>query len=87
MSNVRPNIVNLYTVNAEKWIEEPGNVYIGRRKDNLIGSKWGNPHVITNTCSRTRAVELYKKHILKKETLRNSIHELKDKLWGVGVLP
>ena len=39
------NIVNLYMVDARKWVEEPNSVYIGQESPyyNLAASKWGNP--------------------------------------------
>lgn len=47
-------------------------MYVGRP------SKWGNPFPISSTCSRSKAIELYRKH-LYDSGLINSIHELKGK--------
>ena len=78
---MNPNIINLRTVNIEKWLKGPNNVYVGRK------SKWGNPFRLAVYKSREVVVDLFKKRILKDKRLKNSVVELKGKVLGCWCAP
>lgn len=61
--------------------KEPYDIYIGR------GSKWGNPFVIGRDGDRSEVIEKYKKYVLSREDLLDSLHELEDKVLGCWCSP
>lgn len=68
------------TTVVNKYHKVPFDVYIGR------GSKWGNPFshlpstkAIFKTDTREEAIEMYRKWIMHKPELLESLHELKGK--------
>lgn len=81
------------TMNLEKWMKNPDNLYVGRngrifikQKDgtNKIfhykGSKWGNPYKI-GEYTLDKSLKLYKKHILESG-LVDDLYELEGKVLG-----
>ena len=62
-------------------LERSCDIYIGRP------SKWGNPFQIGKDGSREEVIEKYRKWILKKPELLNSLHELKNKRLGCFCKP
>ena len=74
-------LVNLRTVNAKRWSENPDNVYIGRP------SKWGNPYKISSTRSREKVVKLYERYIRSNRVLLKDIYQLKGKKLGCWCYP
>lgn len=77
------NIINLYNVaDRKKWLNGDDNVFIGR------GSKWGNPHLLSeHKNNREEVVCLYKDHLLHDKRLKNSTSELKGKVLGCWCAP
>ena len=84
---LQSNIINLHTVDAKKWVQDPNNIYIGRTTRDLSGSKWASPFPITNTTNRTKAIHLFKKYLQNNEILKGSLHELKGKTLGCWCAP
>ena len=60
---------------------EKYDMYIGR------GSKWGNKFIIGRDGDREEVIKKYKKWILIKKELLNSLHELKGKALGCFCKP
>lgn len=63
------------------------DVYIGRRCTkggwNLPRSKWANPYTIRDFDGSVKAcIEEYKKYVLSRQDLMNSLHELDGKVLG-----
>ena len=50
----------------------PDNVYIGRGREDLPASIWGNPHKIRESGSRAKALEQYEIHIGEHPELRDA---------------
>lgn len=57
------------------------DVYIGRP------SKWGNPFVVGKDGTREQVVEKYRKYLLSRKDLLDSIGELKGKILGCWCSP
>ena len=87
MHTSQPNIVNLRTVCIKKWVQNPNNLYIGRKTRDLSASKWGNPYPITDTTNRTEVIDLFKNYLQKNEGLKSSLHELQGKVLGCWCAP
>ena len=62
------------------------DVYIGRKCNmggwNLHASKWANPFTIKEYGSVDVVIEKYRKYILGRKDLLDSLHELKGKTLG-----
>lgn len=82
-----PNIINLNTVDVVAWLKDPNNVYIGRAKDNLKASKWGNPSIITPTNGREQALKFYENYIHDNLELMQDVTELAGKTLGCWCSP
>ena len=89
-------LVNLRTVvDVRKWINNENNIYIGRKKDiyirgkkyTLEGSKWANPHRITNPNRRENVVKRYEQYIRNNSTLLRDLRQLKGKNLGCWCYP
>ena len=82
-------LVNLNTVgDIEEWKRDKKNVYIGRKKEGIFEqSKWANPHIITRTNRREKAVSQYLAYILSNNKLRQDLHELKGANLGCWCSP
>ena len=74
-------LVNLRTVNAKRWSENPDNLYIGRP------SKWGNPYKISSTRSREKVVKLYERYIRSNRVLLKDYTNLRERNSAAGVIP
>lgn len=76
VNDIRPKYNNLY-----EWMNDPQNVYIGRRgvvfidgilnseskiRYPLVDSIWANPFKITDRCTREQCISLYRNYILEK---------------------
>ena len=83
------NIINLRTVNIKQWLKGPNNVYIGRKREDIPASKWGNPHKVRRNCrnSRTKAITLYEQHLRRNKALTKAALQLKDKNLGCWCAP
>ena len=77
----RWNIINLNTVDRNKWSKDPNNIYVGRP------SKWGNPHQLHPSNNREVVVHQFEKYLLRNEYLLDSISELKGKVLGCWCSP
>ena len=75
-------LVNLHKVDAQKWIESPENIYIGRKTKFLIASKWENQHRISGTNTRERVVKKFEEGIRGNQELLKDIHQLAGKNLG-----
>lgn len=77
----------------EKWLEDPENVYVGRRGRIFIhgsngskrifhfpGSKWQNPIVVSKTTSRQMACEKFRKALLAGSLKDEDGRPLREKL-------
>ena len=86
-------VINLYDVeDIDSWLENPDNVYIGRRTTTrgttMTESKWQNTHhIIPGTTSREQACELYEIDVRENKELFDSIAELKGKTLGCYCTP
>lgn len=75
-------------ISLEKWMNMPGNLYVGRRGRIFINgeifhykdSKWGNPFTLKNY-SIDKSLELYKNHILNSK-LKDELIELNGMTLG-----
>ena len=82
------NIVNLSTIaDIHHWIQGTENVYIGRKKNDIPASKWGNPHVIKRRNSRTKVLQQYAKYLTQRKDLVKSVNQLKGKTLGCWCSP
>lgn len=92
VTNIRPKYQNL-----NEWINEPNNVYIGRKGVVFIDGKrfpptdsiWCNPYKISKY-SRDEAIEKYEKYItdkIKTEHLEEEFIKLKGKTLGCWCKP
>jgi hypothetical protein len=61
--------------------EEDYEVYIGRP------SKWGNPFVIGKDGTRKEVIVKYRKYIMTRKDLLESLHELEGKRLGCFCAP
>jgi len=93
VSNIRPTYNNL-----EEWINDPNNVYIGRKGIVFINgtrfpkndSIWCNPYKIDNNTTRQQVIQKYKTYIkdkIKKENLTDELLKLKNKNLGCWCKP
>ena len=80
-------LVNLSNVDIRKWIQNPKNVYIGRKTYLLRGSKWANPFPISDTDNRERVVNRFELYIRNNRQLLKDIHQLKGKNLGCWCYP
>ena len=83
----------MHTVDdIEKWLQEPNNIYIGRKSKKISGSgrlfKWGNPFKLSDykNCRKT-VVSLYEEYAVNNGELVGSIDELKGKTLGCWCAP
>lgn len=83
------NIVNLHTVDVQKWLKDPKNVYIGRETRHTSESRWKNPHIIDHSDpdSRNKVIRQYEEDLSENSSLRDSAHDLKDKILGCWCAP
>ena len=82
------NIVNLNTVDVQKWVGEPGNVYIGRKTTGCISASiWGNPFRIGDKYSRATVIKMYEDYLAGNDGLRGLVRGLKDKTLGCWCSP
>ena len=90
VSNIRPTYNNL-----EEWINDPNNVYIGRKGIVFINgirfpkndSIWCNPYKIDNNTIRIQKYKTYIKDKIKKENLTDELLKLKNKNLGCWCKP
>lgn len=93
VKNIRPTYNNL-----QEWINDPNNVYVGRRGIVFIDKKrfppedseWCNPYKITNDLSREECLLKYKKYLhtkLKDEDTLERFKLLKGKNLGCWCAP
>lgn len=90
VDKIRPKYNNL-----EIWMNDPNNVYIGRRGIVFIDkvrfpkedSIWANPFKIDKDGNRDEVIEKYRKYILGKPELLNRLSELKGKTLGCWCSP
>ena len=80
-------LVNLWNVDRRKWIQNPKNVYIGRKKYPLEASKWANPYPISKTENRETVVNRFEFYIRNNGQLLKDIHQLKGKNLGCWCAP
>ena len=81
-------LVNLYSVaDIEHWKRSENNVYIGRKTYSFEESKWANPHKITRTVSREKAVYKYHQDLVNNRKLLLDLHELKGATLGCWCFP
>lgn len=96
--NVKVKYIRPKYLNLKEWMDDPNNIYIGRRGivfiDNQrfpkFDSKWANPYHINNTNSREDVCSLYKTYILnkiKQDPEYYNIEELKNKHLGCWCKP
>ena len=82
------NIVNLNNISdIESWLKSNNNVYVGRAKKSIEGSKWGNPHKLENEGERQKVINQYRSHITTNQHLASTVHELKGKVLGCWCAP
>lgn len=85
VSCIRPEYDNL-----REWMQDPDNVYIGRKgvvfinkmRFPTVDSIWANPYKITKDTTREEAIDKYRKRILEKITLGIISHERLEELRG-----
>ena len=82
-------IVNLETVDVEAWIQNPNNIYIGRKKKRafLKASKWENPYPISRTNSRKKVIKLFEQYIRSNDILLKDLNQLRNKNLGCWCHP
>ena len=81
-------VINLNNVpDIECWLKNTDNVYIGREKDFVKGSKWGNPYKVKKNNGRKKVVLHYEKYIRGKKNLYKCLNELKGKTLGCWCVP
>ena len=80
------NIVNLKSVDIDKWLLDSRNVYIGR---NVNGKgKWGNQFKLKDyNYNRQKVIALYEAHLHSDKGLLDSVASLKDKVLGCWCSP
>ena len=81
------NIVNLYTVDLQKWLKDPKNIYIGRQTRFVAESKWKNPHIMDDPSSRDKVIKQFEEYFMENSALRDSVGELKGKVLGCWCSP
>lgn len=90
---IRPNYQNL-----KEWMDDPNNVYIGRKGVVFIDGErfpkndsiWCNPYKITKENTREQVLILYETYIrnkIKLENLEKKLLELKGKNLGCWCKP
>lgn len=93
VANIRPKYNNL-----KEWMNDPNNVYIGRKCIVFIDGErfpkkdsiWCNPFKITPNLTRDEAIQEYEKYIIekiKKENLYDELEKLKGKNLGCWCSP
>ena len=70
-----------------KWLNEPGNIYIGRKKNHIPASKWGNPYIMGMNNGRTKVINLYEDYLQGNAELLERVSELKGKNLGCWCAP
>lgn len=73
------------------WNSDPNHVYIGRDMSHHIpealGSKWGNPHIISKKCNLDQCLKRYEDHIRNDPDLFHAVLELGGKEIGCWCKP
>ena len=93
VANIRPEYDNL-----EEWMNDPNNVYIGRRGIVFIDkvrypkqdSIWCNPFKIDKTHTREQVIQQYKEYIVEKiktDELQDELMELNGRNLGCWCKP
>jgi hypothetical protein len=90
VDKIRPNYNNL-----QIWMNDPNNVYIGRRGIVFIDkvrfpphdSVWANPFKIDKDGNRDQVIQKYKEYILSKPELLQKLPQLKGKTLGCWCSP
>jgi hypothetical protein len=81
----KANLLKLGYEDFEDWIKDDKHVYIGRNMSfyvkGAIGSKWANPFSVKKY-GRNKCIKMFKKYILKNNSLLNSLDELDGKILG-----
>jgi hypothetical protein len=97
--NVRVAYLRPRYDNLKEFIDDPNNVYIGRKGIVFINgvrypnedSIWANPYKITEDSSREEVLEKYRKYIDEKlensSSLRNKLSKLKGRCLGCWCVP
>ena len=80
-------LVNLHTVNAQEWVKDSSNVYIGRQTKVLPASKWHNPFRISRNNTREEVVEKFEQYLKNNRELLSDLHHLKGKTLGCWCHP
>ena len=85
--NISPSSLDQMGFNSLKeWVRDPQNLYIGRRKSDVPGSKWGNPYYVHDH-GRKRAIQKYEERLRSSSVLMRSIIELRGKTLGCSCKP
>ena len=96
--NVKVAFIRPKYNNLEEWINDPNNVYIGRRGIVFIDgvrfpkhdSIWCNPFKIDKNNDREQVIQKYKDYIIEKinnENLHDELLKLKNKNLGCWCKP
>ncbi|KAF9909970.1 hypothetical protein BX616_010998 [Lobosporangium transversale] len=76
--------------NLKEWIQDPQNIYIGRRSVVFVDgirfpasdSKWANPYTIKKHGSRDQVMALYRKYIERRIQEGEITADQLQELWG-----
>lgn len=96
--NVKVKYIRPKHHNLKIWMEDPNNVYIGRKGIVFIdgerfpkeSSIWANPFKITKTETRDSVVEKYREYIvqqIEEKDLHFKLEELRGKQLGCWCAP